>query len=222
MRTANTLFPAILAALALGTGPTRALDREPLAGASLDSVPESARLIAREAKDFFDHGEFHDAEISYEKALALAPDDDFILTHLGLIRFKLGNPWGAEEALKKAIAAAPADSFARTSLGIIYYQQARYDDAIEQLTKALAIDPKIPQAHNYLAISGSMKGWRAYAEKQLLAAIALDPKYSDAQFNLAVFYATGQPPDRKKAKEYYTRAIKLGSEPDPAMEQLLK
>ncbi len=190
--------------------------------AAAPNVPDAVRPLVREAKDFYDRGKFHEAERSYERSLLRAPNNVFILSNLGVVRFKLGKLKGSEEAFKKAIAIAPNDTFSRTTLGIVYYQQARYDDAIDQLTKALSINPKIPQAHNYLGITASMKGWPEATEKELLTAIALDDKYADANFNLAVVYATRQPPDKEKAKRYYKRAVELGSEPDPSMEQLLK
>ena len=97
--------------------------------------------MAQEAKDFYDRGNYHEAERSYEKALLSAPNNVFILSNLGLVLFKLGKLKGSEEAFKKAIAEAPEDTFSRTTLGIVYYQEARYDDAIDQLTKARENDP---------------------------------------------------------------------------------
>ncbi len=190
--------------------------------ASTPNVPDSVRPLVKEAKDLYDRTKYHDAERSYERALLRAPNNVFILSNLGVVRFKLGKLKGSEEAFKKAITIDSNDTFSRTTLGIVYYQEARYDDAIDQLTKALSINPKIPQAHNYLGITASMKGWPEATEKELLTAISLDDNYADANFNLAVVYATRQPPDKDKAKKYYKRAVELGSEPDPAMEQLLK
>ena len=53
-------------------------------------------------------------------------------------------------------------------------------------------------------------------------AIALDPNYADAQFNLAVIYATQQPPNKELARKFYKRATELGAEPDQSLEQLIK
>ena len=75
--------------------------------------------------------------------------------------------------------------------------------------------------HNYLGITASQKGWQEAAEKEMLDAIAVNPDYADAHFNLAVVYATNQPPAKEQAKLHYVKATSLGAEPDPALEKLL-
>ena len=127
----------------------------------------------------------------------------------------------AELTLKKAITIAPKDEFSRTTLGIVYYRQSKFDDALTELTKALAINPKSATAHNYLGITASQKGWQEAAEKEMLDAIAGNPDYADAHFNLAVVYATSQPPSKELAKRHYAKATSLGADPDPSLEKLL-
>ena len=51
------------------------------------------------------------------------------------------------------------------------------------------------------------------SETQLKKAIELKPEYSDAHFNLAVLYATTQPPSLTRAKEHYVKATALGAAP---------
>ncbi|MDP9098503.1 MAG: tetratricopeptide repeat protein, partial [Verrucomicrobiota bacterium] len=128
----------------------------------------------------------------------------------------------AEVTLKKAVALAPRDEFAHTTLGIVYYRQSKFDEAITELTTALGINPKSATAHNYLGITASQKGWQEAAEKEMLDAIAVNPDYADAHFNLAVVYATSQPPAREQAKLHYVKATSLGAQPDPALEKLLR
>ena len=50
----------------------------------------------------------------------------------------------------------------------------------------------------------------------------IDPNYSDAHYNLAVFYLEGRPPSIELARRHYFRAIELGADPDPEIEQSLK
>ena len=128
----------------------------------------------------------------------------------------------AEEMFKKAIAIAPEDGFSHCTLGIVYYSQQKYDEAVNELTKALAVNPKNATAHNYLGITASQKGWQEAAQKELETATALDPSYADAHFNLAVVFATQQPPNKENARRCYKRATELGAEPDSALEQMIK
>ncbi len=106
-------------------------------------------------------------------------------------------------------------------MGLFSIDKAKFDNALTELTKALAINPKSATAHNYLGITASQKGWQEAAEKEMLEAIADNPNYADAHFNLAVIYATAQPPAKELAKRYYAKARQLGAEADASLEKLL-
>ena len=215
-----------------GTGPTKAQGSGNGAGTTAENmvapdsgtpaVPPELLSQAREAKDYFDKGNYRDAEKIYERILQKAPNNLYILSNLGVVRFRGQKLKLAEESFKKAIAIAPEDAFSRCTLGIVYYSEGKYDDAVNELTKALAINPKNATAHNYLGITASQKGWQEAAQKSLETAVGFDPKYADAHFNLAVVFATQQPPNKEKARFHYKKAIELGAEPDPALEQLIK
>lgn len=186
------------------------------------SVPTALLGDARNAKDQFERGQYRESEKGYEKMLAKAPNNVYILSNLGVVRFREGKMKLAEEAFKKALVIAPKDAFSWCTLGIVYYQEGKYDEAVTALTKALAVNPKYAVAHNYLGITASQKGWLEAALKELETAIALDPNYADANFNLAVIYATQNPPNKDSARRYYKRATDLGAEPDSSLEQLMK
>jgi Flp pilus assembly protein TadD len=177
--------------------------------------------LTRQAKENFDHGKYHSAEKIYQEILTKNPDNLYSLSNLGVVYFRTGKLKAAELMLKKAVTIAPKDEFAHTTLGIVYYRQAKFDNALNELTKALALNPKSATAHNYLGITASQKGWQEAAEKEMLEALADNPNYADAHFNLAVIYATAQPPSKELAKRHYVRATELGSDPDPSLERLL-
>ena len=200
---------------ASGPGPSVQTSAKP-------AVPEELVPIARQAKDNFDRGKYRAAEKQYQEILTKSPNNLYSLSNLGVVYFRTGKLKAAELTLKKAVALAPKDEFSHTTLGIVYYRQSKYDDAIQELTKALGINPKSATAHNYLGITASQKGWQEAAEKEMLDAIAVNPDYADAHFNLAVVYATNQPPAKEQAKVHYVKATSLGAEPDPALEKLLR
>lgn len=197
------------APLVVSTDPTNASAADPVAD------------LARQAKDDFTRGKYRSAEKLYQEILTKNPNQLYSLSNLGVVYFRTGKLKAAELTLKKAVTIAPKDEFAHTTLGIVYYRQAKFDSALTELTKALAINPKSATAHNYLGITASQKGWQEAAEKEMLEAIADNPNYADAHFNLAVIYATAQPPAKELAKRHYARAEELGSEPDPSLEKLL-
>lgn len=184
-------------------------------------VPDDLRTVARAAKDNFEHGKYRSAERQYQEILTKSPNNLYSLSNLGVVYFRSGRFKAAELTLKKAVAVSPKDEFAHTTLGIVYYRQAKFDAALAELTKSLAINPQSATAHNYLGITASQKGWQEAAEKEMLEAIAANPDYADAHFNLAVIYATGQPPSKDLAKQHYAKATSLGTAPDPSLEKLL-
>jgi Flp pilus assembly protein TadD len=186
------------------------------------NLPPELASMAREGKDEFDKGNYRDAERIYEKVLAKAPNNLYTLSNLGVVYFRSQKLKRAEEMFKKAIAIAPEDGFSHCTLGIVYYSQQKYDEAVSELTKALAVNPKNATAHNYLGITASQKGWQEAAQKELETATSLDPTYADAHFNLAVVFATQQPPNKENARKCYKRATELGAEPDSALEQMIK
>ena len=185
------------------------------------NVPGDVVDLAWQAKENFDHGKYRSAEKIYQEMLTKTPNNLYSLSNLGVVYFRTGKLKAAELTLKKAVAVAPKDEFARTTLGIVYYRQAKYDDALTELTRSLGINPKSSTAHNYLGITASQKGWQEAAEKELLEAISENPNYADAHFNLAVIYATAQPPSKELAKRHYTMATSLGAQPDASLERLL-
>jgi len=186
------------------------------------NLPPELASLARQGKDEFDKGNYRDAERVYEKVLTQAPNNLYTLSNLGVVYFRGNKLKRAEEMFKKAIAIAPEDGFSHCTLGIVYYSEGKYDEAVSELTKALAINPKNATAHNYLGITASQKGWQEAAQKELETATTLDPTYADAHFNLAVVFATQQPPNNEGARKCYKRATELGAEPDAALEQMIK
>ncbi|MEP6956042.1 MAG: tetratricopeptide repeat protein [Chthoniobacterales bacterium] len=185
-------------------------------------VPEELIPLARDAKENFDAGKFRASEKQYEQILAKSPNNLYAISNLGAVYFRTGRLKAAELTLKKATMLAPKDEFSRRTLGIVYYRQAKYDEAVTELTKALAINPKSSIAHNYLGITASEKGWQEAAEKEMLEAIAANPDYVDAHYNLAVIYATNKPPAKELAKRHYSKAMELGAESNPSLEQLIR
>jgi len=185
-------------------------------------VPAEFIPVAKQGKEQFERGNYLDAEKAYRTILAKSPRNLYALSNLGVVLFRSGNYELAEDMFNKAIAVAPEDGFSHCTLGIVYYQESKLDEAVNELSKALTINPKNPTAHNYLGITASKKGWPDVAQKELEAAVSLDANYADAYFNLAVVFATQQPPNKEEARKYYKRAIELGAQVDTALEQLIQ
>jgi tetratricopeptide (TPR) repeat protein len=190
-----------------------------VAGAKL---PADVRPLAEQAKKAFEGEKFPDSEKLYDKALQMAPNNVYLLSNRAVVQFRQGKFKQSEESFKKALVIAPEDAFCWSTIGIVYYSEQKFDEAVNALTKSLAINPRNPTAHNYLGITAAQKGWLEAAQKELESSIQLDPKYADAWFNLAVTFTLMQPPKLEEAAKAYKKAIELGAEKDPAMEDMLK
>ena len=127
----------------------------------------------------------------------------------------------AEVALKKAVEINPKDAFAATNLGIVYCKQGRFDEAIASLQEAISSNEKDHIAQNYLGICYGEKGLKGKAEESFKRSIEIRDDYADGHFNLAVLYATTDPPSIDRSREHYKKAISLGSTADRSLENLL-
>ena len=189
------------------------------------NIPKEFLPLARDGKELFENGKYFEAEKIYMKILAKVPNNLYILSNLGVVRFREGTPEKLKQALEvltKATKVAPEDGFSWCTKGIVEYTLGKLDEAVSSLTKALAINSKNATAHNYLGITAAGKGWQEAAQKELETACTIDPNYADAHFNLAVVFATQTPPNKEKARQYYARARELGAEADADLGKLVK
>ena len=195
---------------------------QPTPAEGSESLPDATRDMVDQARKLFDQGRFADAEKLYQQIVDSAPNNYFALSNLGVTQIQVSKLSAAEVALKKAIEINPKDSFAATNLGIVYCKQGRFDEAIASLQEAIASDAKDHIAENYLGICYGEKGQKDKAEDAFKQSIAIRDDYADAHFNLAVLYATADPPSMDQARQHYKKAVSLGSTADPSLEKLFQ
>ena len=146
---------------------------------SPQSVPAGYLEAARQAKRLFDRGNYDEAERIYESILSGAPKNLYVLSNLGVVRFRRGKLKLAVKVFRQATVVAPNDAFSHCTLGIVYCSLNCYDDAIKSLRRAIALDPKSATAHNYLGIAYSQKGMPRKAAREWDIARELDPAYKE-------------------------------------------
>ena len=187
-----------------------------------ESLPDATRDMVDQARKLFAQGRFADAEKLYQQIVDTAPNNYFALSNLGVTQIQGRKLSAAEVALKKAIEINPKDAFAATNLGIVYCKQGRFDEAIASLLEAVANDNKDHIAWNYLGICYGEQGFKGKAEEAFKRSIEIRDDYADAHFNLAVLYATTEPPSIDAARLHYKKAVSLGTPADPSLEKLLQ
>lgn len=184
-------------------------------------VPSEFKDVAEQANTFFQQGKFDEAAAKYQTILNSYPESLYAISNLAVVRFQQGRYPAAEDYLRRSVKLAPRDAFSHSILGIVLYQQGKYDEAVQILSRASALDPNDPKTRNYLGIAASQKGWQEAAEQECRKAIELDPQYGDAHFNLAVIYATQNPPAKELSRRHYNRALELGVPRDDQLESLI-
>ncbi|MBT5706634.1 MAG: tetratricopeptide repeat protein, partial [Verrucomicrobia bacterium] len=116
---------------------------------------------------------------------------------------------------------APENTYVLFLSGLLKMSQEKFDDAVTYLSRATVLDPDDAEAQNHLGIALTEVGHRGPAETALRKAIRLRPGYGDAHVNLAVVYASQDPPFKELAKYHYQQAINSGHPADPRIEQLI-
>lgn len=89
-----------------------------------------------------------DAEVSYGRAIELAPTEPSARFNLALLHFQQGSLAQAQKELLKVLELAPLHGRARYQLGIIYATKGERSKAIEQYARAFAADPTLSFASN--------------------------------------------------------------------------
>ena len=187
-----------------------------------DALPKESRELVDKARNLFDEQKFAEAEKVYQKIVESAPDNYFALTNLGVTQIQANKLSAAEVALKKAVSLNPKDTFAETNLGIVYCKLGQFDEAIAALKNAVAVNERNHIALNYLGICYGEKGLKSESEDAFKRSIAARDDYPDAHFNLAVLYATLQPPALISGRQHYKKALSYGASPDPVLDKIFQ
>ena len=96
-------------------------------------------------------GQWPKAEADLQAALALTPEQPYILNYLGYTWADRGeNIDTALLYIQKAIEQRPQDGFIVDSLGWVYYKIGELDKALEQLELAVQLEPNDPTINDHL------------------------------------------------------------------------
>jgi len=177
--------------------------------------------LLNSANEAFAAQRFAEAAGLFEDALRADPQNTTALVGLGYARQRENKLDAAAAALKKCLAIDPGHDLASFHLGVTHFKQQQWQDSMASFEKSLAKAPNNARARHYLGIISTKLNLLDRAEREFKTALAIDPAYGEAHFNLAVLYATWDPPQWDKAKAEYEQALKKGVTPDEALEKLL-
>jgi tetratricopeptide (TPR) repeat protein len=104
------------------------------------SIIEDPAEISRQANDFFTKKQYDKAAESYERLLALGPDNVDTYNNLGITLHYLGRPTDALRWLNEGVAIDPMHQRSWLTLGFVNSQLGNTENARKALTTAAKID----------------------------------------------------------------------------------
>ena len=181
-----------------------------------------ASTLLAEAQRAFGARRFDEAEKKYQEVLQIDAKNVATLQRLASAQLEQSRPQDADATLKRALDENPKDARSLLLMGIAKFDQDKFDDAFDNLSRSAQVDPQNAETQNYLGITLSQKGQRAGAETALRKAIQLAPNYASAHYNLAVVYATQQPPFTELARWHYQKSVAFGHPESAEVEKMLE
>ncbi len=141
--------------------------------ASTAGVPETARMLYKEALEAGESGDSQKAIEKLEAALKIHPNYMSALNALGLQYMRLKKLDKAEESLRQALKIAPEAFTPRLNYGILLLQKKDYVAAATELQRATQKDSSSGAAHLHLGKAFVNLAIYNKAEKELKQAISI-------------------------------------------------
>jgi tetratricopeptide (TPR) repeat protein len=189
--------------------------------AKVATLPEGAADDFKAGQAALIEAKFGEAEQKFLHVLKLDEENPLTLGNLALAQMEQGNYEGAEASLTRALKNDDEDAFSLSLIGTLRYRQKKYDEARDYLAKAVKLNPEDSRAQHFLGSTLNNLGQRKAAETALRKAVQIKPGYSEAHHNLAVVYATQNPPFIALAKFHYDKAIAGGHKKNADLEKIL-
>ena len=189
--------------------------------AKVATLPEGGADDFKAGQAALIEAKFGEAEQKFLHVLKLDEENPLTLGNLSLAQMEQGNYEGAEASLTRALKNDDEDAFSLSLIGTLRYRQKKYDEARDYLAKAVKLNPEDSRAQHFLGSALNNLGQRKAAETALRKAVQIKPGYSEAHHNLAVVYATQNPPFIALAKFHYDKAVAGGHKKNADLEKIL-
>jgi tetratricopeptide (TPR) repeat protein len=119
------------------------------------------------------------AEPDFKQALALEPDQPYVLNYLAYSWVEQQQQAHYDEALAmlaKAVELRPDDGYIVDSLGWVYFRLGRHDKAVEYLERAVQLKPQDPVINDHLGDAYWRAGRKGEAGSQWRRALLFKPE----------------------------------------------
>ncbi len=175
--------------------------------AQTDTAESSPEIHNNLGNAHLRRGEFDEARIEFQQALALDPNNADALLNLGSIARLKGNAAEAEHYVERALRVNPNSIGALAELAELKRDRNDLAEAIRLYGEALALHDSNPGLYLGLGDSLQRAGRYAEAEAAFKRVLELDPDSFEARYNLGVTY--GQQQRIEEAMRFYEAALAL-------------
>lgn len=121
------------------------------------------------------------AEIHYQHAARINPNNSVILVHIGTMQFALKRPEQALQTLNAAIALDPKNPLSKFHRGSLYFKMGKYNEALSELEELKQVLPKESTVHFHIGRIHKKMGNMAAALMHFNWATDLDPRGANNQ-----------------------------------------
>jgi len=168
---------------------------------------DTIETALQHAEAAFKDGDYVEAQVAYEAAIAIRPGHPQAIVGLGTCYLKNRQVRKAREMLTSYLAQNPGNTAARLVLARALVRQARFQEAAVELRRALETDPENLLAHYNLGFIAYRSREYDTALVHLNKTLALRPDHPEAHYTLGLTYmALGRHDDAVAALE---RAIAI-------------
>ena len=143
----------------------------------------------------------------WKKALEIEPSSFMILTNLGIVYNRIGQPKQALEYYNKAIEINPKSYEPYIGRGNVYFDQDDNERAIQEYSIASDLSPTYWASYFNRGLAYHNIGEFSKALSDYNKSLELNPKYSETYFRIAKVYEAQN--DFKEAILNYTKAIDI-------------
>jgi len=124
----------------------------------LQKKPDQVRLLVQLGNTYFDDNRYSEAIEAYSKALALEPGNPDVLTDLGIMHRRNGDPEKAAECFRQAALLSPDHAQCRLNLGIVlFFDLKDPEGAVRALEEFIGIVGDSPEAQSARALIAQIR-----------------------------------------------------------------
>jgi tetratricopeptide (TPR) repeat protein len=147
-------------------------------------------FLRNEADSFARVGKLRDAKAAYKEALAIDPQDSFLLYDIALVEDRLGEEGAEREYLARAEQSNEMLAPVHNQIAVLDTRENNFLHATTELNLALKIDPTYAEALSNLGVICARSGHQLQAQTYFRRAIEINPDYEEAHMNLGLMFAS--------------------------------